>query len=455
METDDTICAISTPPGEGGIGIIRISGPRALTLLNKTFRPRKNQKGYQSHQLHLGLIVDPESRETIDEVYAVFMRAPHTYTREDVAEIQSHGGIAAQRSILSLLIRKGARHAEPGEFTKRAFLNGRIDLPQAESVLDIIQSETADELKSALSSLQGALSQRINEHRENIRNVLVDVEAQIDFPDEEIDVDPMAMLPVLLRTKGDIEGLVESYYEGKAVRYGLDVMIVGRTNVGKSSLLNALLLSDRAIVTPLPGTTRDLIEETLHIKGIKVRITDTAGLRKPKNVVEREGIEKVRQKIPGVDLILWVLDGSQGYSEEDRSIRETIKEARTIAVINKIDLPQALKREELSMEDLPWVEVSALRGTGMETLRNAVYNTLMGQTRKMDKVLITNLRHRDALVRTRDAIQRAIACGQKDEPLEFLALELREALHHLGEITGETCPEDILRGIFERFCIGK
>ena len=268
------------------------------------------------------------------------MNAPRTYTREDIGEVYSHGGFAVQRKILSLMMGCGARLAEPGEFTKRAFLNGRIDLPQAEAVLDIIESETEEELGHAVKTLGGVLSRKINDIRERLGSALVEVEALIDFPEEEIDVDEDELLAQTNRAKEEIKALVESYYEGNAVKQGLEVLIVGRTNVGKSSLLNALLTREKAIVTPLPGTTRDMVEDMIHIKGVKIRIVDTAGIGLPRDIVEREGMERVKQKIPEADLILWVVDGSRPYSDEDREVLGEIQGRRIVAAINKTDLPR-------------------------------------------------------------------------------------------------------------------
>jgi tRNA modification GTPase len=455
MLNADTICAISTPPGEGGIGIIRMSGPLAHPILKKIFNTKNKQERFTSRTLYLGSITNPENRKTTDEVFAVFMYAPHTYTKEDIAEVHSHGGFATQKNILSLMMKYGARLAEPGEFTKRAFLNGRIDLLQAESVLDIIQSETDEELQYAMDYLKGKLSRKMSSFKDHMKGVLVEIEALIDFPDEDIEIDEKAHLLTLTKTKQEIARLINSYYEGKAVKQGLEALIIGRTNVGKSSLLNALLFKEKAIVTSLPGTTRDLIEDTIHIKGIKVKIIDTAGLRTPKDIAEKEGIERVKRKIPQADLIIWVLDGSEPYSGEDEAIYTHVKEKNTIVVINKIDLPQALERDILTSRNLRWKEISALKDRGLEALTHDIYEKLIGKSGKGSTMLITNLRHREALIKTKEAIERAIICKKNEEPLEFLAFELHEALYHLGEITGETCPEEILHEIFGRFCIGK
>ena len=455
MERDDTICAISTPVGEGGIGVIRMSGHLARQILNEIFKPKKDRKAFRPRLLYLGHIINPENGAIIDEVLAVFMAAPNTYTKEDVAEVYSHGGYATQKTILALMMEHGARLADPGEFTKRAFLNGRIDLMQAESVLDVIQSETAEELKNAVEHLEGGLSQKINSIKEHIKEALVETEAAIDFPEDEVGVEENKILSKLKKATRQVQALIDSYYGGKAVKHGLEVLIVGKPNVGKSSLLNALLLKEKAIVTPAPGTTRDLIEDILHIKGIKVKIVDTAGLRKPRNAVEREGIERVRQRIPGTDLIIWVLDSSDEYASEDESIYEQIRHTQKLAVINKTDLPRKFDRRVLKSRNIGWVEISALKETGLERLKDEMHTKLMEKGFKKGGILITSMRQRDALKRAMDALKRAIACIKTHEPLEFAAFELHEALSGLGEITGETCPDEILQGIFEKFCIGK
>lgn len=455
MEDADTICAISTPPGEGGIGIIRISGNKAHFILQQIFRPRKQRETFLSRMLYLGNIVEPEDNAVLDEVLAAFMSAPQTYTREDTVEIYAHGGYVAQKNILSLIIRSGARLAEPGEFTKRAFLNGRIDLLQAESVLDIIQSETDEEFRCAFNYLKGAISRKIHAIQKAIQTTLAHTEALIDFPEEDIDVDEKKILSVLKKTKKDMEALINSYEEGRAVKRGLDVLIAGKTNVGKSSLLNALLAQERAIVTPVPGTTRDMIEDTIYIKGIKIKIIDTAGIRTPSDIIEQEGIARVKQKISETDLIIWVLDGSGDYSKEDDEVYREVRGNHFIVAINKIDLPRKIDIKEVASKGLQWVEVSALKGLGLEKLKESVYAKLMGNRRRAGKALITNVRHKDALTGAKDNIERTIECWKNKESPEFIAFELREALHRLGEITGETFTDAILHEIFAQFCIGK
>ena len=456
VENADTICAVSTPPGEGGISIIRISGPGARKIFQRVFKPKTRQvKHFNPGRLYLGYIVDPNNSGEIDEVLAVFMPAPGTYTREDIAEIHSHGGFAVQKSILSIIMNEGARLAEPGEFTKRAFLNGRLDLLQAESVLDVIRSSTNEELRYALSYLKGTLSRKMDSFRRVLKQALVAIEASIDFPDEDLGIDILPHIKSLKRSKKEVDRLISSYYEGKGLKYGYEVVIAGRTNVGKSSLLNALLMKERAIVTELPGTTRDLIEETIYLDGIKVRLVDTAGIGLPQNIVEEEGMRRVREKVSESDLVIWVLDGSQAYSSEDEDVYSFIKQYNLIVVINKIDTLQCLDDNILISKDIyNWIKVSAKDGIGLDNLRSYLYSTLTRKSHN-NALLITTIRHRDILMKVSANMEAVIEGLEKGEHPELLAFELNEALYHLGEITGETCPEDILNEIFSQFCIGK
>lgn len=456
VENADTICAVSTPPGEGGISIIRISGPGARAILKKVFRPRKRTLRKLMHgRLQLGHVVDPVNSREIDEVLAVLMKAPATYTREDIVEIHSHGGFAAQRAIIDVLLGEGARLAEPGEFTRRAFLNGRIDLVQAESVLDVIRSETDDELRYALSYLKGGLSKKVRLFGETLKKALVSIEASIDFPDEDLEIDLSEHFASLTKARCEIDGLISSYCEGKALKQGFTALIFGRTNVGKSSLLNALVMQERAIVTSLPGTTRDLIEETFYLKGTKVRLIDTAGIRTPENIVEEEGIRRVREEAAEADLILWVLDGSLPYSPDDEQVYRDINQYNKIVVINKCDLTQILDHNILVSKGIKqFSHVSAKEGTGLNDLRSSMLSALEKNGQK-GSLLITTLRHRNILMKVSSNITAAIEGLETEAHPEILAFELHEALHSLGEITGETCSEGILDEIFSQFCIGK
>lgn len=456
MHDADTIAAISSPIGAGGIGIVRMSGPDAHSILRKIFRPRKATRRYVSHRLYLGFLYEPDSGIDMDEVFAVFMNQPHTYTKERVAEIYCHGGLAAVRQALTITLKSGARMAEPGEFTKRAFLNGRIDLAQAESVLDIVGSETARELETAVLHVKGQLSESIRAVMASIRGLLAEVEAEIDFPDEDLALSGAEWLSRLKAIRTAVENLVSSYYEGRALKQGYDVLILGRSNVGKSSLLNALVLSERAIVTAIPGTTRDLVEDTFHVKGVKLSVTDTAGLREDSgDPIEAEGIARARNKIPGADIVLWVLDGSMAYTIEDENVYEAIKGKRTIAVVNKADLTVTIDEQELLAKGLQAIRTSALTGSGIDELKESVYEAVATTGGRTDGLIVTNVRHRDVLMRTEEALRRAETACARRAPIEFTAFDLRAAMSSLGEITGETSSEDLLNEIFSRFCIGK
>jgi tRNA modification GTPase len=457
MHDADTIAAISSPIGAGGIGIVRMSGPDAHSILKKIFRPRKATRRYVSHRLYLGFLYERDSGMDMDEVFAVFMNQPHTYTKERVAEVFCHGGLAAVRQALTIMLKSGARMAEPGEFTKRAFLNGRIDLVQAESVLDIVGSETARELEAAVLHVKGQLSESIRAVGADIRGLLAEVEAEIDFPDEDLALGGAEWSSRLQAIRTTVTNLVSSYYEGRALKQGYDVLILGRSNVGKSSLLNALVHSQRAIVTDIPGTTRDLVEDTFHVKGVKLRVTDTAGLREDsRDPIEAEGIARARNRIPDADLVLWVLDGSMAYTTEDESVYEAIKGKRTIAVVNKADLPVTMDEREPIAKGLQSIRASALTGLGIDGLKESVYESVAATGGRTDGGLIlTNVRHRDALMRTEEALHRAETACARRAPIEFIAFDLRAAMACLGEIIGESYSEELLNEIFSRFCIGK
>ncbi len=364
----------------------------------------------------------------MDEVFAVYMKQPRTYTREDMVEFYAHGGLAAQKAILAIMMDAGARLAEPGEFTRRAYLSGRFDLTQAESVLDIIESESEDELQSAVTHVKGGLSDRIGRIKAETQELLAEVEAQIDFPDEALEdagleTGDHTRSDRLAKIVSSLSALVASFYEGRAIKQGLDVLIVGRANVGKSSLLNALALNERAIVTPLPGTTRDLLDDVIHIKGVKFRITDTAGLRQPEGPIEEEGISRVIKRIPDADICLWVLDASDAYTADDEAAYKEMEGKRVIAVLNKADLPRRIDEGTVTTKGIDRVSVSALTGSGLEDLKEALYAVFEDQgSGSGSGLVVTNVRHRDALVRTAEAVGRARACVDGGEGIEFLAL---------------------------------
>jgi tRNA modification GTPase len=457
---DDTIAAIATPIGTGGVGIVKISGPEAWAVGRYLFHFSGSQKTIQSHRLYYGNIIEPGTHRTVDEVLITFMHGPATYTREDVVEINCHSGLAVLDSILELVIRAGARLAEPGEFTRRAFLNGRIDLTQAEAILDLVSSKTKRSLHLASEHLKGGLQSIITELRNHLLETLAMVEAAIDFPEEDLEIiaEPDLAARVRQHVREPISKLLENYEDGRILREGLSVIIAGKPNVGKSSLLNNLLRSNRALVTPIPGTTRDVIEESLSLRGIPLRLVDTAGLRQPDDLVEKLGMEFTRERLSRADLVLFVLDRNTSLTSEDLQIYEDINSKPRVVVLNKIDLDPhpdfATIGERFPKETL--VEISALYGDGMEQLKDAVFHTILG--RRLDtetSVVAPNLRHKLCLERTLDAVNRALKLLDSQSSAELIALEVQEALAHLGEIIGLTTTEDLLDQIFSKFCLGK
>lgn len=457
----DTIAAIATPVGRGGIGVIRISGQDSEKILQRLFQPRKeNAFPLESHRLYFGRLIAPESGRVLDEVLATIMRAPHSYTGEDVAEIHCHGSPLLLERILDEILRGETRLAGPGEFTRRAFLNNRINLAQAEAVLDLIEGKTERGIEIALDHLQGTLSDRIQYLRYQLVEALALVETAIDFSDEDLVSDPAINIPDILdHCTEAISGLLSTYREGKIRRDGLSLVITGKPNVGKSSLLNRLLGEDRAIVSVLPGTTRDFIEETFAVRGLPVRLIDTAGIRKGKDEIEEEGIRRVWEKTASADGIIILIDGSVDLSPEDGLIIEKNKGKRVIIAINKIDLPRKLDEGALRtlIPDAAFLPISAKFGNGLPELKEAIYGIAsLEDTRDGtgDRIL-TNLRHKEALVKTLRCLERGKEAFWEGRPPELVALDLRDGLATLGEITGETTNEEVLDHIFSRFCIGK
>lgn len=456
MMENDTICAVSTPPGEGGIGIIRISGPDAVGIASRVFRPKSSSGIIEtgSHRIRYGFIIDPRTDEVIDEALVSVMRGPATYTREDIVEINCHGGMMPLRRTIEILIQSGARQAEPGEFTKRAFLNGRIDLAQAEAVMDIIHAKTEQALKAAAEQLSGSLSREVGALRESIAGLLSAVEAGIDFPEEDIETPSGRPLKTeLSMIMGTIDRLLNGYTQGRIMREGFRTAIVGRPNVGKSSLLNALLMQDRAIVTDIAGTTRDVIEEYVNISGVPLRIIDTAGIRDTHDMVELEGVKRSLSAIESADLLLVVMDGSEPLHPGDKRVLSEIEGRQAIAVINKSDLPRRLERFE--RPDIQ-IEVSCVSGKGMDALREAIAGVIRsGLVHAPEHAWAVNQRHKTALERTKEALANAMKAIDAGLSPEFMALDLREALDAVGTIIGATYTEDILDRIFKDFCIGK
>ncbi len=458
---EDTIAAISTAPCRGAIGIVRISGKRSLEILKEVFRTKsgKRKEVFEDRKLTYGVVVD-ERGEPIDEVLAVYMKAPKTFTGEDIVEINSHGGIYVERKILETVLKKGARLAEPGEFTFRAFLNGKIDLVQAEAINDIVNASTETSARLALNHLEGKLSRRIKGIRDRLLEVKAYVEAAVDFPEEEVEIIGSAKLKERLREiLVDIERLLSTYRTGRILSEGIRVAIVGRPNVGKSSLLNTLLQEERAIVTEIPGTTRDIIEESVNLKGVPVRLVDTAGIREAVEKVERIGIERSIEKLKESDVVLFMIDGSEGFTEDDRRIEEIVKSSDNfILVINKKDLGLKVRCRDFP-EFRDCVEISAKEEKGVEELTDAVFRKLLLEPEtalKGDEALINSIRQKDLLEKAGESVRKVISSLESGyESPEFLSMDIDDALKHLGEIVGEVTTEDMLDIIFSRFCIGK
>lgn len=456
---EETIAAISTPFGESGIGIVRMSGPMAESIVRGLFKAKRDQSLFISHHFHYGEIIDPRDGHPVDEVLVVLMRGPKTYTREDIVEINCHGGYLVLQKVLELVLAQGARMAQPGEFTKRAFLNGRIDLTRAEAVIDLIKARTMEGIDIANQQLKGSLYKEMTALKESLIEHLSLIEAHIDFPEEEMETIPQAeMRQNLHNSIQKLEEWISTYEEGRVFREGITCAITGKTNVGKSSLLNVLLKQERAIVTPIPGTTRDVIEEVLNIHGIPVRLMDTAGLRKAKDFIEQEGVRRAKERVADADLILLILDGSRDLDEDDLEIILEIKEKKVV-IINKKDLPLKLSLEEINKrfpED-PLVSISALKNEGVEDLKKAIYSSLIHRDIRVspELLIVANIRHKMLLTQIKENLSNALKGLEEGTSLEFIAFEIRLALDSLGEMVGETTSVEVLNRIFDQFCIGK
>jgi tRNA modification GTPase len=459
MQGEDTIAAIATPLGEGGLAVIRISGPEALSVADGCFqlagRALDKLSNAASHTIHFGHVKHSGSGAVIDEALAAVMRQPRTFTREDVVEITCHGGVLAAKMVLDAVLLSGARMAEPGEFTRRAFLNGRIDLAQAEAVADLIHARTELSLRAASEQLAGHLSRRVNELRDSLMKVLAHVEAHIDFPDEDIAPDTRDQLSARMGEAIEtMDSLLATANEGQVLRCGIRGAIIGRPNAGKSSLLNRLLGHDRAIVSPVPGTTRDTIEETANIRGIPVIFIDTAGLREGGDAIEIEGIKRSRQSLERAEFIIHVLDGSECFAEADRKYLKEFESKKRLLVLNKADLPKKMEISESRVEEL--IPVSCVTGAGIETLKDAIKRLAWSGEIRADMLeVMINSRHQDALQRARENLARARAALNEAVSVDLVAVDLKIAVDAVGEIVGKTTTEDLLDVIFSQFCIGK
>jgi len=458
---EDTISAVATAVGEGGIGVVRLSGKNALNVAARLFQSstQKDIERSTKSQIYYGHIVDPKDNSLVDEVLLLVMKAPHSYTREDVVEIQCHGGSVVLRRILGLTLRSGARLAEPGEFTKRAFLNGRLDLTQAEAVIDIIRAKTDASLKMAIGHLEGELAGKINQLRGQILEMIAQLEATIDFPEENIQELPAERVnESLQKIMDELESLLSTSAAGRILQDGLQTVIIGKPNVGKSSLLNALLRENRAIVTDIPGTTRDSIEEFVNLRGIPLRIVDTAGIRDTSDEVEKIGVDRSRAFVEKADLVLVLLDASQPLSKEDQQVLSLLADRKAIILINKSDLPEKLAKDELAtyVGARQIITISVAAGLGLDVLEQCIAEMVFqGSVGVSEGAFINNVRQENILRLALQNLMEAKNTIVAGLPADFQVIDLRSAWEKLGELSGETVSEDIINEIFSRFCIGK
>lgn len=453
----DTIAAISTPRGEGGIGIVRISGNNALDILEKIFKPKSGKaiKGLRNYSINYGHIFD--GKTLVDEVLVSIMKAPNTYTREDIVEINCHGGFVITEKVLEVVLKNGARIAEIGEFTRRAFLNGRIDLTQAEAVIDLIHGKTEKSVSLSLNQLRGDLKEQIEHLKKLVLDVAAHINVVLDYPEEGID-DPLPehLVENLQEVLDTTDRLIRSYDKGKMIKEGIKTAIVGKPNVGKSSILNSVLKEERAIVTHVAGTTRDVIEEVVNLKGIPLVLVDTAGIRKTDDLVENIGVEKSKKLIESADLILFVVDSSRPLDEEDMKIHEAIKAEKVIGILNKIDIKEDIDLSPLTKIS-KWLEISAIKNQGIDEMEEEIYRHIIDENIEdsSQKITITNVRHKSALEKTKQSIENIFETIESGLPMDLMAVDIKGALDSLSEVTGEISSEDLLDHIFSNFCVGK
>ncbi|EMZ6985774.1 tRNA uridine-5-carboxymethylaminomethyl(34) synthesis GTPase MnmE [Staphylococcus pseudintermedius] len=460
VEQLDTITSISTPMGEGAIGIVRLSGHDAVEIADKLYKGKHLLKDVPTHTINYGHIIDPETEEVVEEVMVSVLRAPRTFTREDIVEINCHGGILTINRVLELTMTYGARMAEPGEYTKRAFLNGRIDLSQAEAVMDFIRSKTDRASKVAMNQIEGRLSDLVKRQRQSILEILAQVEVNIDYPeyDDVEDTTTEFLLERSQEIKQEIQKLLDTGVQGKIMREGLSTVIVGKPNVGKSSMLNNLIQDNKAIVTEVAGTTRDVLEEYVNVRGVPLRLVDTAGIRETEDIVERIGVERSRKALSEADLILFVLNYNEPLTEDDRKLYEVIKNEDAIVIINKTDLEQRLDLAEVEtmVGDMPIIQTSMLQQQGIDELEIQIRDLFFGgEVQSQDMTYVSNSRHISLLKQAKNAIQDAIDAAEMGVPMDMVQIDLTRTWEILGEIIGESASEELIDQLFSQFCLGK
>ena len=456
---EKTIVAISTANGNGGIGIIRLSGKNTFDIIKKIFKPKNSSEEIKGYSMKYGNIVNPKNNEIIDEVLVSYFIAPKSYTTENMCEINSHGGIILEKKILEICLENGAELAQPGEFTKRAFLNGRIDLSQAEGIIDLINAKSDMEAKESLGQLKGFLSSQIKEIEQKLLDIMVDIEVTIDYPEYDVDEVTNNKANESLQTILNLlEKLEKSFDRGKILKDGIKTVILGKPNAGKSSLLNALLKEDRAIVSDIAGTTRDTIEEYINLDGIALKLIDTAGIRDTENTIEKIGEEKSKKLAESADLIIAIIDNSQNLDDDDRRILEIIKDKKAVIVLNKVDIKYKNEENERDIQKLckPIVKMSAKNETGLDNLYTEIIRLFeINDISNGNEVLITNERHKKQIKKAKENIEKAIETVKSQMPVDIVTIYITQALEDLGEITGQNVSENIINEIFSKFCLGK
>ncbi|MBB6450593.1 tRNA modification GTPase [Geomicrobium halophilum] len=455
----DTIAAISTPPGEGAIAIIRMSGDEAVQIGDRIYQGKKKLQDVDSHTIHYGHLVHPRTNETVEEVMVTVLRTPKTFTREDIVEINVHGGVVSADRVLQLVLSEGARLAEPGEFTKRAFLNGRIDLSQAEGVMDMIRSKTDRAMNVAMQQVEGRLARQIRKLRTQLLEAIAHIEVNIDYPEYDAESVTLERLQKqITAVQQEIDQLLATAHQGKILREGLATAIIGRPNVGKSSLMNALVQDNRAIVTEVPGTTRDVLEEYVNVKGVPLRLIDTAGIRETEDIVEKLGVERSRQALTDAELILFVLNANEPLSKEDEALFSAIKDFNAVVVLNKTDLPKEIDENQVRalVGDRPLVTTSLLYDEGIEGLEKAIAHLFFDQgVEEAEMSYVSNTRHIALLNQAKETINEAQEAAQNEMPVDMVQIDVTRAWEHLGEIVGENAPDQLIDQLFSQFCLGK